>query len=107
MLSLRITHPSSLRLHHSPKPHPPSYQSLKSKKQFSSNKPSFQAASKKPNQPEELPNFSFNELGATKTVKFVMIAGLSVIGTMETIFYAKILMRKMGWDEDEGKGEKE
>lgn len=53
---------------------------------------------KNPNKPDELPAFSFKDLEATKTVRYVLIGGLTVVGTMETIFYAKVLRRKMGWD---------
>lgn len=61
--------------------------------------PTFYAQSpQKPDQPEEIPSFSWKELGASRTAKFVIIGSLGIVGTLETIFYAKILMRRMGWD---------
>jgi hypothetical protein len=82
---------------------------LTPKSQYHTTPSPFLAQPRKPDQPEELPAFSFKDLGANKTVKFVVIAGLTVIATMETIFYTKILMRKMGWDvgEDETKGKED
>ncbi|TGO22333.1 hypothetical protein BPAE_0172g00140 [Botrytis paeoniae] len=56
----------------------------------------------------------FKDLGATKTVKWVVIVAISVAATMETIFWTKMLIARLGWgkgegeeerDEDEGKDE--
>lgn len=50
----------------------------------------------------------FKNLGATKTVKWVVIVAISVVATMETIFWTKMLMAKLGWGEEgEGEGEEE
>ncbi|KAF7511318.1 hypothetical protein GJ744_004883 [Endocarpon pusillum] len=40
------------------------------------------------------PAFSFDGLGASRGVKVVVIAGLTVLGTMETIFWSKWLWAK-------------
>lgn len=40
------------------------------------------------------PAFSFDGLGASRGVKAVVIASLTVLGTMETIFYGKWLWAK-------------
>jgi hypothetical protein len=69
--------------------------------------PQYPQHHKNQNDPDQFPAFNFKELGANRTVKFVIIAGLTVIGTMETIFYAQILMRKMGWDSVKEDQEKE
>jgi len=45
---------------------------------------------------------SFRDLGATRAVKIVVITMLCVAGTVETVFWVKVLMRRFGWD-DEGK----
>ncbi|KAF3315628.1 hypothetical protein TWF173_003208 [Orbilia oligospora] len=42
----------------------------------------------------EMPKISWKDLGASRTVKIVVIIALSIVGTMETIFYAKLFMRK-------------
>ncbi|KAF3934140.1 hypothetical protein ABW20_dc0101000 [Dactylellina cionopaga] len=42
----------------------------------------------------EMPKISWKDLGASRTVKIVVIIALSIIGTMETIFYFKMFMRK-------------
>ncbi|EMR82130.1 hypothetical protein BcDW1_9266 [Botrytis cinerea BcDW1] len=50
----------------------------------------------------------FKNLGATKTVKWVVIVVISVVATMETMFWTKMLMAKLGWGEEgEGEGEEE
>lgn len=38
--------------------------------------------------------FSFDGLGASRGVKVVVVAGLTVLGTMETIFWSKFLWAK-------------
>ncbi|CAD6447244.1 67fcacfb-ca97-4c64-a1ca-a8ff03ca7678 [Sclerotinia trifoliorum] len=45
---------------------------------------------------------NFQDLGATKMVKWVVVVALSIAGTMKTIFWTKVLMAKLGW----GKGER-
>lgn len=48
--------------------------------------------------------FSFDGLGASRGVKVVVIAGLTVLGTMETIFWSKLLWAKFSpVPEDESK----
>ncbi|KAF3120336.1 hypothetical protein TWF703_002646 [Orbilia oligospora] len=42
----------------------------------------------------EMPKMSWKDLGASRTVKIVVIIALSIVGTMETIFYVKLFMRK-------------
>ncbi|KAJ8058193.1 hypothetical protein OCU04_012392 [Sclerotinia nivalis] len=44
---------------------------------------------------------NFKDLGATKTVKWVVVVAISIAGTMETIFWTKVLMAKLGWGEGE------
>lgn len=44
----------------------------------------------------EIPTASFGELGASKTVKIVVIVVLSIFGTMESIFWIKVLWAKFG-----------
>ena len=39
------------------------------------------------------PSFSFKDLGAIRAVKITVIAALSIVGTLETIFYTKALWR--------------
>ena len=41
------------------------------------------------------PAFSFKDLGASRTVKIIVIAGLSVIGTIESIFWIKAIWAKI------------
>jgi hypothetical protein len=41
------------------------------------------------------PTFSFKDLGASRTVKIVVIAGMSVIGTIESIFWIKVIWAKI------------
>ncbi|ESZ92537.1 hypothetical protein SBOR_7063 [Sclerotinia borealis F-4128] len=43
---------------------------------------------------------NFKELGATRTVRWVVIVVISIASMMETMFWTKVLMRKLGW----GKG---
>jgi hypothetical protein len=40
-----------------------------------------------------LPSLNLTDLGATRTVKIVVLLALVVFGTMETVFYAKALWR--------------
>ncbi|KAH8587456.1 hypothetical protein B0O99DRAFT_481996, partial [Bisporella sp. PMI_857] len=46
----------------------------------------------------------FSELGATKTVKVVVIICLCIAGTMETIFWTRVLWEKFGPAKGEGGG---
>ncbi|TEY61535.1 hypothetical protein BOTCAL_0167g00100 [Botryotinia calthae] len=48
----------------------------------------------------------FKNLGATKTVKWVVIVAISVVATMETMFWTKMLVAKLGWGK-EGEEEEE
>ena len=41
------------------------------------------------------PTFSFKDLGASRTVKIVVIAGLSVINTIKSIFWVKAIWAKI------------
>ena len=41
------------------------------------------------------PAFSFEGLGANRTIKVTVIACLTVVGTIESIFWAKVLWAKM------------
>ncbi|OCK98803.1 uncharacterized protein K441DRAFT_654176 [Cenococcum geophilum 1.58] len=41
------------------------------------------------------PTVSFKDLGASRTVKIAVIASLSVIGTIESIFWAKVIWAKI------------
>ncbi|EPS41685.1 hypothetical protein H072_4396 [Dactylellina haptotyla CBS 200.50] len=49
----------------------------------------------------EMPRISWKDLGASRTVKIVVIVALSIVGTMETIFYFKMFMRKFFPDKEE------
>ncbi|KAF2843211.1 hypothetical protein M501DRAFT_994067 [Patellaria atrata CBS 101060] len=40
----------------------------------------------------ELPSFSFKDLGATKTVRYVVIVAIAIGATIESIFWVKV-----GW----------
>ncbi|KAM3075797.1 hypothetical protein ACMFMG_007924 [Clarireedia jacksonii] len=69
--------------------------------------------------PGPMPTAGFKDLGATRTVKIVVITCLSIAGTMESIFWFKMLWAKYGpvgdveagieekSIEGEGKGENE
>ncbi|KAJ6264446.1 hypothetical protein Dda_0592 [Drechslerella dactyloides] len=48
----------------------------------------------------EMPKINWKELGASRTVKIVLIIALSIIGTMETIFYFKLFMRRFFPDKE-------
>ncbi|KAK6539478.1 hypothetical protein TWF694_009701 [Orbilia ellipsospora] len=67
----------------------------------------------KPNQSQEvsheMPKINWRDLGANRTVKIVVIVALSIIGTMESIFYVKLFMRKFfpGKEGEEGSGDTE
>lgn len=53
---------------------------------------------------------SLKELGANRTVKIVVIIALTIGGTAETIFWAKMLWAKFGpgeKEEEEDEGESE
>ncbi|OCL08248.1 hypothetical protein AOQ84DRAFT_354588 [Glonium stellatum] len=65
----------------------------------SSHKP---ASSKQASGNPSYPSFSFKDLGANRTVKVVVIAGLSIIGTMESIFWAKVIWAKISPTPQEG-----
>ncbi|KAF2806447.1 uncharacterized protein BDZ99DRAFT_466021 [Mytilinidion resinicola] len=71
---------------------------------FSTSKPTFNADSKPPK--IKNPSFggaSLKELGATRTVKIVVIIALTIAGTAESIFWAKVLWAKFApSSEDEG-----
>lgn len=59
---------------------------------------------KRPNplQNQEIPIARFSELGASRTVKVVVIIALTIGGTLETIFWSKVLWRKfVGGGEEE------
>jgi len=57
---------------------------------------------KPPNQNQEMPMAKFSELGASRTVKIVVIIVLTIGGTLETIFWAKIIWRKFFREKEEG-----
>jgi hypothetical protein len=44
-----------------------------------------------PHQNPSFPAFSFQGLGANRTVKVVVIAALTVVGTIESVFWVKAL----------------
>ncbi|KAK6340380.1 hypothetical protein TWF730_002140 [Orbilia blumenaviensis] len=48
----------------------------------------------------EMPKVNWKDLGASRTVKIVVIVALSIVGTMETIFYFKLFMRRFFPDEE-------
>lgn len=60
-----------------------------------------------PSENPSYPAFSFEGLGANRTVKYVVIGALSVLGTIESIFWAKTLQAKF-WPstEEEDKPER-
>ncbi|KAF7951275.1 hypothetical protein EAE96_006598 [Botrytis aclada] len=49
----------------------------------------------------------FKDLGATKTVKWVVIVAISVAATVETIFWTKMLVARLGRDGGKKEEEKE
>jgi hypothetical protein len=49
--------------------------------------------------PGELPIASFQSLGATRSVKIVLIIALSILGTAETLFYVRAALRWWRGDE--------
>lgn len=51
-----------------------------------------QSTKPSPSSNPELPRIKFSDLGASPAVKYTLYAVLGVLGTMETIFYAKV-----GW----------
>lgn len=53
-------------------------------------------ASPKPSKNPSYPGFNFKELGASRTVKVVVIVALSIGGMMESIFWAQVLWAKFG-----------
>src|SRR6201746_620333 len=44
----------------------------------------------------EPPKISFSALGASRPVKVVVIAALAIVGTMESIFWMRVLWEKFG-----------
>lgn len=55
---------------------------------------------------EEIKAAKFSELGASRTVKIVVIIAVVIGGTMETIFWTKVLWAKFfGAAEEKGEGE--
>ena len=48
----------------------------------------------------EMPKINWKDLGASRAVKIVVIIALSIVGTMETIFYVKLFMKKFFPDEE-------
>ncbi|KAK6496652.1 hypothetical protein TWF481_001642 [Arthrobotrys musiformis] len=55
----------------------------------------------------EMPKINWRDLGASRTVKIVVIVALSIVGTMETIFYVKLFMRRFFPDEEKPVAENE
>ncbi|KAK5955479.1 hypothetical protein OHC33_003117 [Knufia fluminis] len=68
------------------------------------NEKATQQTSSHPSQPKQNPSnpssdtkatlVNFKDLGATRTVKIVVIIALCIMGTAETIFWAQVLWRK-------------
>ena len=48
--------------------------------------------------------FSFKDLGATRTVKIVVIVAVCIMGTAETIFWTQVVWRKFFGAGNEGDG---
>lgn len=44
----------------------------------------------------EPPKMSFSDLGASRPVKVVVIVALAIVGTMESIFWMRVLWEKFG-----------
>lgn len=53
------------------------------------------------------PEFSFKGLGASRTVKTTVVVCLSILGTMETAFWVKVLWAKFYPAKEEGDGSAE
>ena len=51
------------------------------------------------------PKFTLRDLGANRAAKATVLVCLSILGTMETVFWAKVLWAKMGWGVAEGRGD--
>jgi len=49
----------------------------------------------------------FSELGATRTVKIVVIVVVSVLATMETLFWIRVGWQRFGWSTKGGDGGEE
>ena len=48
------------------------------------------------------PSFSLQELGANRTVRVVVVASLSIIATMESLFWIKVAWAKFGPSKEDG-----
>ncbi|PSK51901.1 hypothetical protein B9Z65_3168 [Elsinoe australis] len=69
----------------------------------------FQRGNNMPHKPDvnfknEIPKFNFKDLGASRTAKIVVISGLVIAATAETVTYVRLGMR---WWRGEGKVEDE
>ncbi|KAK6338917.1 hypothetical protein TWF696_009718 [Orbilia brochopaga] len=113
---LRTVKPSYLQSHMSGLPRYMHVQTLKTQKPLAITlRPAPQrlfSSQKGPQRPNshqevshEMPKISWKELGASKPIKIVLIIALSIIGTMETIFYFKLFMRKFFPNEEPPEGE--
>ena len=60
----------------------------------------------KPSAPDPChPKFSLRDLGANRAAKATVLVCLAVLGTMETVFWAKVLWAQMGMGLAEGRGD--
>ena len=50
------------------------------------------------------PSFSLEDLGANRTVRVVVMASLSIIATMESLFWIKVAWAKFGPSKEDGNG---
>jgi hypothetical protein len=49
------------------------------------------------------PAFSFRDLGASRKVKFFVIACVAVVGTIESVFWVKVAWAKLGPSPEKGR----
>ncbi|KAL6243112.1 hypothetical protein RBB50_010212 [Rhinocladiella similis] len=60
---------------------------------LSQQEPNLQGQRPGPKDDPSYPSFSFAGLGASRTVRITVVAALGVLGTIETVFWAKALWR--------------
>ena len=53
-------------------------------------------------EPPANPSFSLQDLGANRTVRVVVVASLSIIATMESMFWIRVGWAKFGQSKEEG-----
>lgn len=82
---------------------------LSQRKLLSSSAPynSPKLAPEMPNQNPQLPPFRFKDLGASRTVKVVVITCISVLATLESYFWMRVIWEKFGPAEEDIEAKKD